>query len=143
MRTIRSTTSWCRSRRRDETRKPHGRERSMKCLLFLAFGLLLAAACGVVAIRLSDPQRRVNPENWEKVQKCANRQEVIEIFGEPHYGPGELPNSFSGTLASMMMEAEAEVWRAGEWTFYVCFTPDGKINGTMSSQSSYRETLLD
>jgi hypothetical protein len=103
-------------------------------LIFLGVGSLVILA-GMYVLWLTDPSRRVNMENFKRIRSCATRQEVIDILGEPHFRPGEIPGSLSGTLTFMKLEEEGEVWAARESPtqtvlLYVSFDGNGTITNT-------------
>ena len=95
----------------------------------------------IVLLVLARSPDRITEANWKTLAGCHSRQEVIEILGEPQFGPGELQSDFvGGTLSSMMMRQEGEAWKGRDVTIRVRFV-EGVVSGTMITYHQ-DETLL-
>ena len=101
-------------------------------MLAVAF---LAVAGGLFAGYFWPGKSRINQQSYEKIGSGMTRAEVIEILGSrPHYAPGELKRvRIVGTLLSMQLESEGEVWESEEYRIYVLFSADGKATGWRGS----------
>lgn len=101
--------------------------KAYRLILLGAVGLAVAGWSLVGCLSMATPG--VTRENFQKLKSDMTRSEVIQILGQPKYGPGEFRDyPLSGTGDGLRMAAQAEVWESDTCRIYV-HTENGVVRG--------------
>jgi hypothetical protein len=93
--------------------------------------------CLIAVLSVVLPQD-IPPAAYSRIERGMTRMEVYEIVGRPSLGVLGAPGSLHGTLTSMIIEAEGEVWRAPRFTLWVLFNEDGRVTGHLVRYGKFR-----